>query len=140
MISKRVMKNAAYADIDRLIFELFLAYADEPRTLVYRDGYGKIESDAFCRYDFLAYDSLLDAYVYDDSYLFSVASEKPDKDEREALWKQNLTNYKEGCFGEAGKAETLAKYWQAQEYCGYPGAKDNRSYFAKALERGQMTD
>ncbi|MBR6768211.1 MAG: hypothetical protein IKM34_01835 [Clostridia bacterium] len=140
LISKRVMKNAAYADMDRLIFELFLAYADEPRTLVYRDGYGKIESDAFCRYDFLAYDSLLDAYVYDDAYLFSVASEKPDKDEREALWKQNLTNYKEGCFGEVGKAEALAKYWQAQEYCGYPGAKDNRSYFAKELERWQMTD
>jgi len=81
LVSKRVMKNAAYADIDRLIFELFLAYADEPRALIYRDGYGNTESDAFCRYDFLAYNSLLDAYVYDDAYLFSVAAEKPDKDE-----------------------------------------------------------
>jgi len=138
LVSKRVMKNAAYADIDRLIFELFLAYADEPRTLIYRDGYGNAESDAFCRYDFLVYDSQLDAYVYDDAYLFSVAAEKPDKDEREALWKENLTNYKEGCFGEVGCAETLAKYWQAQEHCGYPGAKDNRSYFAKELERNRI--
>ena len=137
LVSKRVMKNAAYADIDRLIFELFLAYADEPRTLIYRDGYGNTESDAFCRYDFLVYDSQLDAYVYDDAYLFSVAAEQPDKDEREALWKENLTNYKEGCFGEVGQAQTLAKYWQAQEFCGYPGAKDNRSYFSKQLERNQ---
>ena len=138
LVSKRVMKNAAYADIDRLIFELFLAYADEPRRLVYRDGYGNAESDAFCRYDFLAYDAALGAYVYDDGYLFSVASEAPDKDEKEALWQQNLMNYKEGGFGKTGLCETLARYWEAQERCGYPGAKDNRSYFSKQLQRQEQ--
>ncbi len=130
LVSKRVMKNAAYAELDRLIFEMYLAYADEPRAILFRDGYGNVESDAFCRYDFLEYDAAKDAFVYDDGYLFSVASEKPLKDEREPLWQYNLDNYREGGFGEVGKPDTLARYWAAQLYCGYPGARENLAHFS----------
>lgn len=135
LASKRVLKNAAYAELDRMIFEFYLAYADEPRRLVRRDRYGGVEADAFCRYDFLVYDEALQAYRYDDDYLFSVAPAKPDKDQREALWSGNLDNYKEGMFGKVGETETLMRYWAAQARCGYPGAEENLNYFTQSLDK-----
>ncbi len=36
--SKRQMKNAAYAEIDRIIVQDYLAYADEPRPATFRDA------------------------------------------------------------------------------------------------------
>jgi len=68
--SKRKMKNAAYADIDAIIFQLYLAYADEPRMVTFRDNEGNLQNAQFNRYDFLERD-LDGEYYYNDSYLFA---------------------------------------------------------------------
>lgn len=128
LASKRVMKNAAYAEIDRLIFEFYLAYADEPRQVIYRDGFWRDVGDAFCRYDFIV-DGADGELEYDDEYHFSVDSERPLREEREALWRHNLDNYREGGFGPVAEKDTLARYWAAQVECAYPGAKKHLSYF-----------
>lgn len=132
LVSKRVMKNAAYAECDRLIFEMYLAYADEPRALTLQDSLGKSSQEAFCRYDFLEFDPTAGEYFYDDDYLFSVEGNRPSRDEREALWKYNLENYRQGGFGVVGEALSLARYWAAQARCSYPGAREQVSHFTAA--------
>ena len=54
--SKRQMKNAAYAEIDQIIFQYYLAYADEPRPATYKDAQGRMQNVYFNRYDFIRRD------------------------------------------------------------------------------------
>ncbi len=129
LASKRVMKNAAYAELDRLIFEFYLAYADKAHPVIVSDSLYKASGDAFCRYDFLK-EGEDGIYDYDDDYHFSVDTEKPSRDEREPLWQHNLENYRAGGFGPLGEKESLARYWAAQADAAYPGAKKHLLYFS----------
>lgn len=45
--SKRIMKNAAYAKLFELMFKFQLAYADEPRTIAYKNQKGELEYEEF---------------------------------------------------------------------------------------------
>ena len=132
--SKRKMKHTAYADMDRIIFELYLAFADEPRALVYRDAYGRIHNAEFNRYDFIEYDISDGAFYYDDGYLFSVELNGGAEYQREALWERNLENLKAGTLGDPTSSITLLRYWQCQERAHYPHARENVEYFAMAVK------
>ena len=132
--SKRKMKHTAYALVDRLIFEQYLAFADEPRSLVFRDAYGRIHNSEFNRYDFIEYDITRGEYYYDDSYLFSVDLNGGAEYQREALWQRNLENLKAGTLGDPNDHVTLLRYWQCQERAHYPYARENVEYFSLALE------
>ena len=132
--SKRKMKHTAYASVDRLIFEQYLAFADEPRALVYRDAYGRIHNSEFNRYDFVEFDLDSGEYYYDDAYLFSVDLNAGAEYQREALWERNLENLKAGTLGDPSKSVTLLRYWQCQERAHYPHARENVEYFLIATE------
>ena len=132
--SKRKMKHTAYADLDRIIFELYLAFADEPRALVYRDAYGRIHNAEFNRYDFIELDTESGEYYYDDGYLFSVDLNGGAEYQREALWERNLENLKAGTLGDPTSAITLLRYWQCQERAHYPHARENVEYFTLAVK------
>ena len=132
--SKRKMKHTAYAALDRLIFEQYLAFADEPRALVYRDAYGRVHNAEFNRYDFIEYDPVLREYYYDDAYLFSVDMNGGAEYQREALWERNLENLKAGTLGNPEDNVTLLRYWQCQERAHYPHARENVEYFSMAIE------
>ena len=54
--SKRAMKNAAYAEMDKIFFQYLLAYSDEPRPATYKDAEGRMQNRVFNRYDFLERD------------------------------------------------------------------------------------
>ena len=127
--SKKKMKHTAYADIDRIIFELYLAFADEPRSLSYKDAYGRIHNAQFNRYDFIEFDASTGKYYYDDAYLFSVDHNGGAEYQREALWERNLENLKAGSLGAPDSPETLLRYWQCQERAHYPYARENVEYF-----------
>ncbi len=133
--SKRKLKYTAYAELDRLIFEQYLAFADESRTLVYKDAYGRIHNAKFSRYDFIEYDEDAGEYFYDDGYLFSVDLNGGAEYQREALWQRNLENLKAGTLGDPSSNVTLLRYWQSQERAHYPHARENVEYFTLALER-----
>lgn len=137
--SKRKMKHTAYADIDRIIFELYLAFADEPRALVYRDAYGRMHNAEFNRYDFIEFDAENGEYYYDDGYLFSVDLNGGAEYQREALWERNLENLKAGTLGDPTSSITLLRYWQCQERAHYPHARENVEYFALALKEENVT-
>ena len=133
--SKRKLKYTAYAELDRRIFEQYLAFADESRTLVYKDAYGRIHNAEFNRYDFIDYDEITGEYFYDDGYLFSVDLNGGAEYQREALWQRNLENLKAGTLGNPESNVTLLRYWQSQERAHYPHARENVEYFTLALER-----
>ena len=132
--SKKKMKHTAYAALDRIIFELYLAFADEPRRLAYKDAYGRVHSAEFNRYDFIEYDAKRGEYYYDDSYLFSVDLNGGAEYQREALWQRNLENLKAGTLGNPENPITLLRYWQSQERAHYPHARENVEYFMLAVE------
>ena len=130
--SKKKMKHTAYAKLDRLIFEQYLAFADEPRALVHKDAYGRIHNSEFNRYDFIEYDVISGEYYYDDAYLFSVDLNGGAEYQREALWERNLENLKAGTLGDPQNPTTLLRYWQCQERAHYPFARENVEYFTDA--------
>lgn len=130
--SKRKMKHTAYAELDRLIFRHFLAFADEPRRLSYRDAYGRIHNAVFNRYDFLEYDPKTGRYTYDDGYLFSIDPNGGIEGRREELWAKNLENLQAGALGDPSDPLTLLRYWQCQERAHYPYARENVEYFTGA--------
>ena len=134
--SKRRMKYAAYAKLDRLIFEHYLAYADEPRAITYKDAQGRIHNAAFNRYDFLVFDSECGEYLYDDAYLFSVDLNGTVEGQRDAMWEKNLQNLQAGTLGDPASPATLLRYWQNQERVHYPFARENVEYFQALVQEG----
>lgn len=132
--SKKKMKHTAHARLDRLIFEQYLAFADEPRALVFKDAYGRVHNSEFNRYDFIEYDVDTGEYYYDDGYLFSVDLNGGAEYQREALWERNLENLKAGTLGDPSSNVTLLRYWQCQERAHYPFARENVEYFTLATE------
>ena len=133
--SKKKMKYTAYAHIDRLIFEHYLAFADEPRRICYKDVYGRVHNACFNRYDFLTFDASKMAFRYDDAFLFSVDLNGGAEYQREALWQKNLENLKSGTLGDPTQATTLLRYWQNQERAHYPHARENVEYFSELIRR-----
>ena len=133
--SKIKMKHVAYARLDKIIFSLYLAFADEPRRLSYKDAYGKIHESEFNRYDFLEYDLKTGEYYYDDAYLFSVDLNSGNEYQRETLWQRNLDNLKAGTLGDPTSPVTLLRYWQCQERAHYPHARENVEYFTDAEKK-----
>lgn len=131
--SKRKMKYAAYADLDRLIFEYHLSFADEPRQISYRDAFGRMHNATFNRYDFISYDETNGTFYYDDDYLFSVDLNGGVEAQRETLWEKNLQNLTGGALGDPSKNMTLLRYWQCQERAHYPYARENVEYFQSAV-------
>lgn len=136
--SKRMLKNAAWADIDRVMFELHLAFADEPRPIAYRDEYGRLHNETFNRYDYLELDEETGKYIYNDRFLFSAELTNPIENQREALWQINLQNLQAGVYGNPQDPATLLRYWQQQEKAHFPYAAQNAEYFAMLVGRQQM--
>ena len=132
--SKRKLKYTAYAALDKIIFEQYLAFADEIRVLVYKDAYGRIHNAEFNRYDFIEINRENGEFYFDDAYLFSVDLNGGAEYQREALWQRNLENLKAGTLGDPKSNVTLLRYWQSQERAHYPHARENVEYFTLALE------
>lgn len=134
--SKRVMKDAAYAQLFELIFKYRLAYADEPRPIVSRDQDGNTVYSEFNRYDFLMEDE--SGYWWNDQFLFSTDSSAPLANNREQMWENTTAHLQAGAYGDPGRTETLILYWTKMELLHYPGAADTRAYLEKRLEQEQI--
>lgn len=121
--SKRKMKNAAYAEIDEVIFLYYLAYADEPRAMSYVDSMGRLQNAQFNRYDFIERDENGE-YYYNTQYLFGTDLTGDVEQSRETIWSENRLNFSNGCYGNPQELETLLIYWQQMEKHHYPDARD----------------
>ncbi len=131
--TKKRMKNLAYSEIYRLMFEHYLAFADSIHELTYKDGLGKVHNEKFNRHDFVELNCGATPH-YADSYLFSTGEDSESQYKREALWERNLQNLESGTLGDKSEPATLLRYWQSQERAHYPYARDNVEYFKSVLE------
>ena len=136
MESKRVLKNAAYAKKFELMFKYYLAYADEPRPVVYKNFKGETIYKEFNRYDFLKKDANGQWY-WNTDFLFSVDTAGPLAANREAMWQETRMNLQTGAFGPPEATETLILFWGKMELLHYPGAASTKKYLEEKLEREQ---
>lgn len=123
--SKRQMKNVAYSEIYRAMFELYLAYADEPRETVYKDAWGRWQNRTFNRYDFLDRDDVDGKWYYNDEFLFFAEMGADAERDRQYLWEENRKNYQTGAYGEPSQLAAQLIFWQNMEAAHYPWAHDN---------------
>lgn len=132
--SKRVMKDAAYADLFQMIFQYKLAYADEPRPITGTDERGKTTYAEFNRYDFLEQDENGEWY-WNDQFLFATDVSAPLANNREAMWENCTAHLQAGAYGDPRELDTLILYWTKLELLHYPGAADTRAYLERKLEQ-----
>ena len=119
--SKKRMKEAAYADLYRMMFYMLLAYCDEKRTYSRVTPEGQYVEGKFYRYNFLAGEP--GNVYYNDRFTFSVDSASILSTNREAMWKETTSNFQAGTFGNPADPTTLMLYWNIMKGLGYPLAK-----------------
>ena len=132
--SKRMMKEAAYADLFRAIFQFKLAYTDEPRPVTSTDIRGQAQYQEFNRYDFLKQDETGEWY-WNDEFLFSCDTSAPLASNREAMWQETRMNLQTGAFGDPASMDTLILFWTKMELLHYPGAGDTKQYLIQQLQK-----
>ena len=132
--SKRVMKNAAYAQLFEAMFKFKLAYTDEPRPVPSTDMNGDRKYSMFNRYDFLEQDET-GAWWWNDLFLFSCDTSAPLANNREAMWQECRMNLQTGAFGDPAALETLIIFWKRMEQLHYPGAGDTRQVLEERLQQ-----
>lgn len=133
--STRRMKRFAYSQLDAIMFQLALAYSDEPRNLRYTDAFGIEQNVQFDRHDFLERNPDTGEWEYYDGYTFSTDASAAMEQDRQTMWETNLANYQQGAFGMIGDPSTLLRYWQMQERDHYPHAAEQVTYFQQVLQQ-----
>ena len=121
MESKRRMKDAAYAELYKLMFKFLLAYCDEKRTYSRMKPNGEYVKGQFNRYNYL--DGTLGDVYYNDRFLFSVDDASTLMTNRTAMWQETTNNFAAGTFGNPADPQTLLLYWNMMKGLNYPLAK-----------------
>ena len=132
--SKRVMKDAAYAQLFEAMFKFKLAYADEPRPVVSHDIQGNANYEEFNRYDFLEQDAAGE-WTWVDDFLFSCDTSAPLANNREAMWQETRMNLQTGAFGDPASLQTLILFWTKMEMLHYPGSGETKAYLEEQLQQ-----
>lgn len=132
--SKRVMKNAAYAELFEVMFKFWLAYSDEPRPVTYKDSTGETVYEEFNRYDFLETGEDGE-WHWNDQFLFSCDTSAPLASNREAMWQETRQNLQTGAFGDPTDIETLILFWAKMEELHYPGAGQTKKHLEEKAQR-----
>ena len=131
--SKRVMKNNAYAQLFKMIFQFWLAYADQPIPLSMQKDDGSYEFSHFNRYDFLKKDDAGEWY-WNDEFIFETDVTSAILTNREAMWNAADVKYQSGAFGKIGELESLILYWTFLSKSHYPNAGEVLSNLQKRME------
>lgn len=135
--SRKVMKNAAYADLFEVMFKFLLAYSDEPRPIVRQQSDGSTAYGTFDKMDFLAFDDAGEPY-WNDEFLFSVDQTAPLAGNREALWQEARMNLEKGAFGNPAEYQTLLLFWTIMENLHYPLATEAKQQIQERLQEQQQ--
>ena len=138
--SRRVLKEAAYAELFKRICQLKVAYCDEPRPIVSQDNRGNAKYSEFNRYDFYEQDESgkWHCVLDDDRFLFSADSATPLANNREAMWQDTTSQFQMGAFGNPQDINTLIVYWTKLRLLHYPGADDTLQYFEEMQKQQEM--
>jgi hypothetical protein len=133
MESKRRMKDAAYADLYKLMFKFLLAYCDEARIYARMKPNGEYVKGRFSRYNYL--DGEPGKAYYNDRFLFSVDDASTLSTNRTAMWQETTNNFASGTFGNPADPQTLMLYWNMMKGLNYPLAKHALASLAERAEQ-----
>ena len=133
MESKRRMKDAAYADLYKLMFKFLLAYCDETRVYARMKPNGEYVKGKFSRYNYL--DGEPGDVYYNDRFLFSVDDASTLSTNRSAMWQETTNNFAAGTFGNPADPQTLMLYWNMMKGLNYPLAKHALASLAERSEQ-----
>lgn len=138
-MSKKVMKNAMYADLYEMMFKFMLAYTDEPRVYTSIDEDGQQVQRIFNKYDFLEQDESGNWYYCDD-YTFSVDESGVDSNNKQFMLEDVRQDFSMGAFGNPQDPRTMLRYWKEKEVIGYPNAKRNVKEWERVIEEMQQME
>lgn len=134
--SKKFMKNKAFSDLYRVMFEFMLAYADEPRSIYYQDENGKMQYQMFDKRMFIDRDEE-GKYYYDDEFIFDTDESSTLANNRQLMWQETRNNFTSGAYGDPRDVSTIVMYWQMMNSLHYPGAKQALIYATDRLKQQQ---
>lgn len=134
--SKRVMKNACWAQLFEGLFRYELAYADETHPVTGTDEAGNPRDEQWNKWDFLCQDEDGQWY-WNDRFLFSCDSSAALAADRTAMWKETENFYTAGAFGDPNDMETRILFWTKMEQLHYPGAAQTRQNLIEENNRAQ---
>ena len=134
--SKRTMKNFAYSQLYKIMFQFILAYADEPRYYSYQDDNGMIQYKMFDKRIFIDKDNAGN-YYYDDEFIFSVDESAVLSTNRRAMWEETRLNFANGTYGNPQDLNTILMFWQMMDALHYPGAKQALKFAAERVKQQQ---
>lgn len=135
--SKRVMKNDAYAKLYELMFQFWLAYADDPLPITGSGVNGEQDFDILDKKDFVKKDAAGE-YYWNDEFLFETDPTSTMMANREAMWQQIDMKLQSGAFGQLGSLETMRLYWSLMEKNHYPNAGDVLSQIEMMIAEQQQ--
>lgn len=135
--SKRVMKNDAYAKLYELMFQFWLAYADDPLPITGSGINGEQNFDILDKRDFIKKDAAGE-YYWNDEFLFETDPTSTMMANREAMWQQIDMKLQSGAFGQLGSLETMRLYWSLMEKNHYPNAGDVLSQIEMMMAEQQQ--
>lgn len=125
LASRKMNKHAHFADIFRSIFELYLAFADEPRAIFHEDDDCNMAAgERFNRYDFYEFDFKTGNWYIDDDYAFSVDPNGALEQQYIQLWEVVKADYASGLYGNVQEIDTTIMAWQHLERLRYPFARN----------------
>lgn len=124
LASKKLMKQAHFADIFRIIFELYLAFADEPRQIRHESDDPIFDADErFNRYDFYEFDARTGEWFIDDGYSFSIDRNGALPQQYPQLWELIKGDYAAGLYGAPTDIRAQLCVWRHLERLRYPFAR-----------------
>lgn len=135
--SKQTMKDAAFADLYKLMFQFLLAYTDEKRPYIQEDTNGKLEYKWFDKRFFIEEDDKGELY-YDDEFVFSVDVSGTLANDRQAMWQETRSNFESGAYGDPTQLDTLEMYWTTMNKLHYPCAPDALKLIAQRKAEQQQ--
>ena len=136
--SKQTMKDAAFADLYKLMFQFLLAYTDEKRPYIQEDTNGKLEYKWFDKRFFVEENDDGEVY-YDDEFVFSVDVSGTLANDRQAMWQETRSNFESGAYGDPTQLDTLEMYWTTMNKLHYPCAPDALKLISqRKVEQQQM--
>lgn len=125
LASMRQNKHSFYAEIFRVIFELYLAFADEPREIHHEDGNCILAAgERFNRYDYYEFDPKTGEWYIDDNYAFSIDPNGAMEQQYAQLWEIVKSDFSSGMYGDPTQIDSQIFCWQHLERLKYPFARD----------------
>lgn len=135
--SKREMKNEAYADLYRMMFQFALAYSDEAYPITSSTPDGEQVFDHWNRYEFLKQDDAGNLY-WNDEFIFEVDPASNLASNRETMWNMIDVKYQAGGFGPLNQLSSQYRLWTLLAETGYPYADKIKQSIKQEMDQQSM--